>query len=106
MGDFTKKRAPFLMMVPMIFAVFWGFMAYSILVLGLYAKFAQFILPLSYLLFILYFFGLFFWYRIEQSEYKKRIEILEMDSNYYLGRIENVEAGIADLQRKQRQGKE
>ena len=100
MADIIKNRMN-LLIVPIIMAIIWAFMAYSIVVMGRYTRFAQYILPMSYILFATYFFGLFFWYKIEQTEYRKKIDVMEMDLNSFVSRVERIENFMAEIRKKE-----
>ena len=95
------KNRSMLILVPAIVAIVWGYITYNVMVLGRFTQFGQFILPMAYLLFAIYFFGLFFWYRIEQTGYAKKIDIMEMDINSIADRIDMAESLIRELKEKE-----
>ena len=87
-----KGKTFLLILVPiLIVSGIWGFLAYNVIVLGNLVHFSAHIWPLLIAVFIIYFTGLFFWYKIEQSAYKARIEDLEMETRSILSRIETLE---------------
>jgi hypothetical protein len=100
MKEFLKNRS-MLLLVPLVVAIVWGIITYNTMVLGLNPQFSQYVLPLAYLLFAIYFFGLFFWYRIEQTGYAKKIDMMQMDVNSISDRIDMAESMIREIKDKE-----
>lgn len=100
MRNFLKNRS-LVLIVPLVVAIVWGFMTYNIIVLGRFTQFGQYILPMAYILFALYFFGLFFWYRIEQTGYANKIDMMQMDINSISDRIDMAENLVRDIKEKE-----
>lgn len=99
-GSFFKNRS-MLILTPLAVAIVWGYMTYSVMVLGRFTQFGQYILPMAYLLFAMYFFGLFFWYRIEQTGYAKKIDMMNMDVNSLADRMDLAESMIREIKDKE-----
>ena len=98
--NFFRNRS-MLLLAPLAVAIVWGYMTYSIMVLGKFLQFGQYILPMAYLLFAMYFFGLFFWYRMEQTGYAKKIDIMEMDVSSLSDRMDMAESLIREIKDKE-----
>ena len=88
----SRLRVPVVMLVPAIFAIVWGFLAYNVVVLGRLSSFSGFILPLAMVLLAAYISGTYLLYRIEATGHMARLEDLEMEINSVRSRIDMVEA--------------
>lgn len=99
-GGFFKNRS-LMILTPLAVAIVWGYMTYNVMVLGKLTQFGQYILPMAYLLFAMYFFGLFFWYRIEQTSYAKKIDMMGMDVNSLSSRMDMAESLIREIKDKE-----
>jgi hypothetical protein len=83
------------LLTPVIVALAWGSMVLLITIGN--TQFISFIWPVLAILMAMYISGLVIWYKVEQTGYMKRIEMLEMDVNSLLGRIESVESQVRGM---------
>ena len=85
-----KFRTPILLVVPIIVAAVWAFLVY-ITATGMSNMFFPYIWPMLIAVFVVYATGLYFWHKIEQTEYRTRLDSVEMEVNSLITRIEIME---------------
>ena len=96
-----RYNIPFLVLgAPIVVALIWGFLAYQVIILGRFVQFSVFIMPFSIILLVIYLMGMIFWYKIESTGYRRKIQELEMDMNSLLSRIEMAESSLREIRDK------